>query len=89
MLITNLQFQPLYTTLYIYKVIYPYLKNELKPYKQTFEYRRRLIHATAIGIATFFNNLQESTKVSFDLHGFYNHLMNNRLITITNEQFAQ
>jgi len=83
MLLTNLLFQQLNFTLYMYTIIYPYVKAELKAYKQTFEYTRRLEHATAIATAAFFYNLQDSAEVSFDLHGFYKYLSNNRMIVIT------
>ncbi len=43
----------------MYKVIYPFIKDELKPYKQTFEYKHRLTHATAIATAAFFVNMQD------------------------------
>ena len=88
LLLTNLLFQQLNFTLYIYTIIYPYVKAELKAYKQTFEYQKRLEHAMAIATAAFFYNLQDSAQVSFDLHGFYKYLLNNRMIVITDEQFA-
>lgn len=58
-------------------------------YKNTFEYRRRLVNALVVSVAAFFVSLADSQRLSFKLKDFYLHSFNAKDINLTEDQFNQ
>ena len=75
--------------LYIYDYVYPYIKQLLREYKQTFEYKRRLAHSLATAIAAFFSRLEDGQRVVFLMREFHSAMTHSRDIVVTPDQFIQ
>jgi hypothetical protein len=80
---TQLLLDEMNVLLYIYDYIYPYVKELLLEYRQTFEYRRRLAHSLVTAVAAFFSRLQDDQRITFAIQQFHEAATNNRDIVIT------
>lgn len=86
---TRLFFDELALVIYTYDYIYPFVKSVLQEYKQTFEYRQRLVHSLTIAVAAFFTRLEDEQSVVFLVSRFYDVVSKQHLVVVPQDLFLQ